>query len=772
MSPTGMESVGAVVIGRNEGERLARCLESVRAVIDRVVYVDSGSTDGSIERAKAMGCDVVELDPSTPFTAARARNAGFRRLLEAQPDLEFVQFIDGDCVLDSSWTEHALAEFARRERAAVVCGRRRERRPEASIYNRLCDVEWNTPVGEAGACGGDSLMRVAALREVGGFRDDLIAGEEPELCLRLRDNDWTIHRIDREMTLHDADMTRFGQWWRRAMRCGHAFAEGYALHGGPPHRFRRREVCSAIIWGAALPLASVVLAPFTFGLSLLFFGLYALLWLRIYGRELKRCGSTSTANLYAGFCILAKVPTVIGIMSFWWCRFRGTRRQIIEYKPSGLEATTGDRPRLLYVAGTLPARSETFVYRELLGLRERGWTVDAASIHAPERGLGAPDLEALADEAIQVYGRGPLALLRAAGMEVIRHPLASIRTLGWAGWLALTADDLPHARRPKILWQALAAVSVADRARERGVRHIHAHMAHVPTTIAMFLARHLGVSFSFTGHAVDLFQERTLLETKLARAAFCACISDWHQAWYLEQHATDSDRLPVVRCGVDVDEFSPRRSIRNDGEPFRIVAVGRLVEKKGVDVLLRALCGFDTGRFECDIVGDGPEQSRLETILADHPARNSVRLHGARRNGEVRNLIRCADAFVLPCRITATGDRDGIPVVLMEAMACGVPVIAGDLPAIRELVIHERTGLLVSPGSVERTRDAIHRLMDDAGLRQRLGAEARRRVAEEFSSRVNVERLERAILATFGLTPAGLARTADQTIDHPARTAA
>src|SRR5690349_8029988 len=154
--------VGLVAIGRNEGERLKRCLRSARPQVKELVYVDSGSSDDSVAFARSLGVHVVELDTSIPFTAARARNEGARRLREVMPDVQFVQFVDGDCELDAAWIARALAEFSERPRAAVVCGRRRERFPEASVYNRLCDIEWATPVGQAAACGGDFLARLDA----------------------------------------------------------------------------------------------------------------------------------------------------------------------------------------------------------------------------------------------------------------------------------------------------------------------------------------------------------------------------------------------------------------------------------------------------------------------------------------------------------------------------------------------------------------------------------------------------------------------------------
>lgn len=218
---TPREQTGAVAIARNEGERLRCCLHSLAGRFGHVVYVDSGSTDGSQAFARGLGVEVAELDTGRPFSMARARNAGFARLRAALPELRYVQFIDGDCELDPRWVDTAVDWLDRHPETTVVCGRRRERHPDRSVYNRLCDIEWNTPVGEARSCGGDALMRADALAAAGGYREELIAGEEPELCLRLRRQGGRIERIDAPMTLHDAAILRFGMWWRRTLRGGY-----------------------------------------------------------------------------------------------------------------------------------------------------------------------------------------------------------------------------------------------------------------------------------------------------------------------------------------------------------------------------------------------------------------------------------------------------------------------------------------------------------------------------------------------------------------------
>ncbi|WP_406648526.1 glycosyltransferase [Aliisedimentitalea scapharcae] len=310
--------IDAVVIGRNEGDRLLACLRSLTGQVHEIVYVDSGSTDGSVEHARDLGATVVELDLTRPFTAARARNAGIAQL----PPGDFVQLVDGDCTVDPSWVATAATVLSDQPKVAVVCGRRREQAPQDSVYNRLCDREWDTPVGEILACGGDAMMRREALRQVGGYRDDLIAGEEPELCVRLRQEGWTIQRINAEMTRHDARIMRFSQWWQRSRRAGFAFAEGAALHGAPPERHWVRETQRALVWGAALPVAAVVSAvlhPMGWALLLL----YPAQVLRLS----RRLGLET-----AFFTVVAKFPEAQGALEFLWHKRRASKRGLIEYK--------------------------------------------------------------------------------------------------------------------------------------------------------------------------------------------------------------------------------------------------------------------------------------------------------------------------------------------------------------------------------------------------------------------------------------------------------
>lgn len=325
--------IGLVAIGRNEGQRLHQCILSVIGQVSAIVYVDSGSTDGSVELVRSLGADVVELDRSIPFTAARARNAGFAHLLQqVDAQIEFVQFVDGDCEVVSGWIESARSELDAQPNLAVVCGRRRERFPDLSIYNQLCDVEWNTPIGEAKACGGDAMIRVAAFQQVGGFNPTLIAGEEPELCVRLRQKGWKILRLDAEMTLHDAQMKSFSQWWKRAMRAGHAYTEGAWLHGYETERHWVKESRSIWFWGLLLPLLVLGMVLPTHGLSLLLLVGYPILFSRILIDLRRQNLNWQHATLYAFSCVLAKFAQVLGALGFVRNRLINTKSTLIEYK--------------------------------------------------------------------------------------------------------------------------------------------------------------------------------------------------------------------------------------------------------------------------------------------------------------------------------------------------------------------------------------------------------------------------------------------------------
>lgn len=320
-------SLGIVLIGRNEGARLERALAAVQGVPARVVYVDSGSTDGSVAAACAAGAEVVELDMSRPFTAARARNAGFAQL-EIGNAPEHVQFIDGDCALVQGWLEAGQSALRADPALGLVTGWRSEVHRDASLYNALADVEWHRPAGPITVCGGDMMVRAEAFRQIGGFDDGLIAGEDEDFCLRLGAAGWKLRRLPCAMTRHDLAMTRFSEWWRRMVRAGHAFAELGRRHPRHLAAERRRvwmnmaalAVLSGALIAAIWPLAALAIAFFMLS----------------YGRTawgLARAGQpVGEALAHAGLLVLSKLPCFVGMLIYYRLARKGQAAQLIEYK--------------------------------------------------------------------------------------------------------------------------------------------------------------------------------------------------------------------------------------------------------------------------------------------------------------------------------------------------------------------------------------------------------------------------------------------------------
>lgn len=321
----------AVVIGRNEGDRLVRCLRSLAATGARIVYVDSSSTDDSVQRARDLGADVLTLPTDRPFTAGRARNFGFRRALELYPSATYVQFVDGDCEVAAGWLDFAQEYLDQNADAAIVCGRRQERFPERSVYNRLCDIEWDTPVGDAESCGGDFLVRATVFRAARGFNETLIAGEEPEMCYRIRQAGWRIYRADRPMTHHDAAITRFSQWWNRTVRSGYAYAARAALHWRDQRKYCWREN-ARIVFGAFLfPLGVMLLAWVVSPWCLTLLLVYPLQYVRMFA-QMRAHRSMRDALAYPFFVLLGRWPEFVGQMRLLGRRVRGAQQTIIEYK--------------------------------------------------------------------------------------------------------------------------------------------------------------------------------------------------------------------------------------------------------------------------------------------------------------------------------------------------------------------------------------------------------------------------------------------------------
>lgn len=321
------KKVGVVIIGRNEGERLVLCLESVIQQQVLCVYVDSQSSDNSVNESEQRSITTVVLDESSPINASRARNAGFDVLVAENPAIEYVYFIDADCELADGWLTASVAVLESKQQIAIVCGRLREKYRTESIYMRLCDIDWYVKPGEVDRCGGIFTVRRAVFEELTGFDTSLIAGADPEFCFRLHNKGWQILSLEDEMGTHDSAMRHFSQWWNRCVKVGFGYANG-AKWGGWEKQYR-----SALIWGAVLPIAIILAVLFISVYCVVFLGLYFLQIARVYMSKLD-IGSDSNYDkyLYAQFCVLAKFPEARGVIKYLISQVKGKQEKIIEYK--------------------------------------------------------------------------------------------------------------------------------------------------------------------------------------------------------------------------------------------------------------------------------------------------------------------------------------------------------------------------------------------------------------------------------------------------------
>jgi GT2 family glycosyltransferase len=322
---------GIVLIGRNEAPRLQHTLLSLRGTSDPVIYVDSGSTDGSPEIAERSRTRVLRLTEG-PFSAARGRQAGFDRLAADDDGLEYVQFLDGDCTLSEGWLDDAQQFLDDSPDVAAVAGRLCEEHAASSLLLRVVQVDWDLPFGQTDVIGGNSLMRVAALAAVGGWRADLVAGEELDLSSRLRARGFELHRIERDMCRHDIGITRWSELWRRAIRTGHSYAELAILHPRTgPARWRRRTLGN-VGYGLILPLAFVVGVLAYRPLAAFALAIYLLLVGRLAAGRLRRRDPVRVAFAYALATTVCKVAASIGVLKLAVSRITRRDPVLMEYK--------------------------------------------------------------------------------------------------------------------------------------------------------------------------------------------------------------------------------------------------------------------------------------------------------------------------------------------------------------------------------------------------------------------------------------------------------
>jgi glycosyltransferase involved in cell wall biosynthesis len=382
-----------------------------------------------------------------------------------------------------------------------------------------------------------------------------------------------------------------------------------------------------------------------------------------------------------------------------------------------------------YVLRKFPVLSETFILNEILSLEDRGVPIHIFAL-APSRDPkfheGVTRLRAPI-----VYIPGPAdhaSLLRYVRAAAARHPQSFRREL-----LAVLARG-----RPKLLWRFLQAAYVAERAARVRVDRLHAHFANRSTTVARLASRISGIPYSFTAHAFDIYRTDVsprILRRKIDDANFVITISESNQD-LLEKVAEErGDKIRLLHNGIDLSAFTPAPIPERPS--FSILCVARLVEKKGLPYLIEA-CGRLRDRgldFRCRIIGRGNLRPRLAAMIAERQLEDRVSLRGAVRQGEVPDLYRSADVFVLPAIVASDGNREGLPVSIVEALACGLPVVSTPVSGISEVVHHDHNGLLVPERNPSELAEALERLITDRPLYDRLRDNARQSVTGRFDIR-------------------------------------
>ena len=397
--------------------------------------------------------------------------------------------------------------------------------------------------------------------------------------------------------------------------------------------------------------------------------------------------------------------------------------------------------KIAYLAPEITAVSATFVYKEILALETQGYAVSPFSVH-PKKNV-ATGLDELNKRVRVVYNKNLPSYVFSVFKLALKSPINSFSTIKHL--INDTTKVAGFRNKVKLTYQCLAGIWLADKLSQENIQHLHIHFGHVPTQIGMYAALQSGIPFSFMVHANDLFQRALLYPQKGARASAVTTISK-HNIDELVRVGVSKEKIHIVRCGINPEEFVfKRKEIIN--APYRICVLARLVEKKGIDTLVQAVSillknGVD---INLEIAGDGPDAQDLQKLITEQDIGNKVKLLGRIENNTVPDWLAQQDMFVLPARVDKNGDMDGIPVVLMEAMSQGIPVISTKISGIPELVVDQETGLIVSSDNPDELSMAIKQLIDDQDLRNALVENARNHVISEFEIGVNIKRLENVI---------------------------
>jgi glycosyltransferase involved in cell wall biosynthesis len=747
-------ALSVVVIGRNEGERLTRCLESIAAMRAlrggggiEIIYVDSASSDGSAERAAGAGVRVISVAPIRPC-AAVGRNAGWR-----VARAEFVLFLDGDTIVDPDFIVDSIGEFDD-PKVAIIFGNRRESNPAGSIYNRVLDLDWMLPAGLVDSCGGDALVRRSVLERVDGYDERLIAGEEPEMCRRIRALGYTIEHVDRPMTSHDLGIMRLSQYWRRAARTGYAYAEVSQRFRATDSPLWDREARSNLMQGSAM-LALVVGAPILALASRSIIPLLAAVViivtfaLRSAWRFRWKSTDFGTSLLHGLHSHLQQIPIVFGQLKYRSDQLRGKTAELIEYKDTAPNITqlVASRPRVLLAAYQCGPGMGS--------VSQIGWEWYAR-------------LSQRLPVTLLTHARNRSALI-AAGAPLSGSEVIFIDTEWFAGPLYRTAKWLfPKSEHCVFMLAGLdffvyehTALRILRRRAAAGEGFDVVHAVTPLTSLAATRLYRLGAptvigplnSGLANPHGFDsILRDDSAWIYRLRELAH---IADWlagstrNAAAILSASRATLESIPIryrARCipmlenGVEPHTFAaaPWPAPPTTLAPLRILFVGRLVPFKGLAMLLEAIARVRSEfPVRLDVIGDGPMAPIWSADAARLGLGNVVNFHGARQLDEVASAMRSAHVLCLPSIRESGGS------VLLEAMASARAVIAVAFGGPAEIV-DESVGRAIAPNGVEAViagfADALRDIVRNPDAWRARGAEGRRRAESSFSWDAKVDR--------------------------------
>ncbi len=755
-------ALSVVVIGRNEGERLTRCLESVRSMLSpdggavEIIYVDSGSNDGSVERAARAGARVITVTPERPC-AAVGRNAGWRA---ARADL--VLFLDGDTIVAPDFVVDSIGAFAD-PAVAIVFGDRRESDPDGSIFNRVLDLDWITRPGPADYCGGDALVLRCVLEQVGGYDERLIAGEEPEMCRRIRALGCKILHVDHAMTRHDLGIKRFSQYWRRAVRTGYAYAEVSKRYRTTESPLWDYEARHNLVHGGGILAIALGAAVFSLACGSLFpllvaIAVVATFALRTAWRFRWKSSNLGINLLYGLHSHLQQIPILFGQIKFYRDHRRGIGGQLIEYKDS---RTTPTWIRAQSNAAGKPVTSPALCV--LLAAYHCGPGMGSVSQ------IGWEWYSRLASRVTvtlvtHVRNRDAIA---SAGGPLSGSEVIFIDTEWFAGPMYRAAKWLfPKSEHCVFMISLIdffvydnVALRLLKRRARAGERFDVVHAVTPLTTVAATRLHRLGAPVvigplnsnlaspdRFDSILRDdsawLYRLRSLgrIADKLAGSTANASVILTATCATLE----GIPRKSHVRCvamlenGVDLCTFKAAPWVAPGRSPLRLLFVGRLVPFKALGLLLEAIARISAEfQVRLDVIGDGPmapvwrvEAARLEISAL-------VNFHGARELDQVAIAMRSVHVLCLPSIRESGGS------VLLEAMASARPVIAVAFGGPAEIV-DDAVGRAVMPNGVEGVVagfvDALRDIVRNPDAWRDRGLEGRRRAESSFSWDAKIDR--------------------------------